>query len=65
MTEQMQNPMQDEMQDGVLIVHDEGETETQLVALSSDMSLRPYNFVAANSYNLPALLENKIGDAEY
>ena len=55
--------IQDEMQDGMLIVRDEGETQTQIIALRLDMSLRPYNLVATKSYSLPALLDNKMGDA--
>ena len=61
-TERIQNPMQDEMQDGMLIVPDEGETHMQLITLCLDMSLRSYNLVATNSYSLPSLHDNKMGD---
>ena len=57
--------MQDEMQDGMLIVPDEGETQSQLITLCLDMSQRSYNLVATNSYSLSDLLDNKMGDAEY
>lgn len=63
MSEQMQNTVQDEMQDG--IVPDEGETQTQLITLCLDMKLRSYNLVATNLYCLPPLLDNNMGDAEY
>ena len=61
-TEQMQNPMHEEMQDGMLIVPDEGETEMHPITLCMDMSLRSYNLVATNSYSLPSLLDNKMRD---
>ena len=61
-TEHMQNPMQEEMQDGMLVVPDDRETQMHLIALCLNMSLRSYNLVATNSYSLPSLLENKMGD---
>ena len=64
MNEQMRNPMHDKMQDGMLIVRDEVETQTQLIPLSLGMSLPPYNLVATSLYSLRAFLENRMGDSE-
>ena len=50
----MQNPMKEQMQDGTLIVPDDGETQMQLLTLWLDMSRRSYNLVANNSYSLPS-----------
>ena len=57
-TEQMKNPMQDKM----LIVPDEGENQMYLITLCLNMNLRSYNMVATNSYSLPSLLDNNMGD---